>query len=99
MLDKTDSIRVAAFLEYLRIDGSLGEGGGQILRSAVSLSAITKKPIEVVNIRARRPIPGLRAQHVSAVKTVAKLFGAQVDNLNMGAEWIKFSPSSEFRGG
>jgi RNA 3'-terminal phosphate cyclase (ATP) len=77
---------------YLTIDGSYGEGGGQIVRSAVSLSAITGKPIQVVNIRAKRENPGLRAQHLSAVKAVADLFHAKVENLNVGADWIRFIP-------
>ena len=61
-------------MHFLTIDGSYGEGGGQIVRTAVSLSAITGKPIQVVNIRAKRDNPGLRAQHLSAVKAVADLF-------------------------
>ena len=48
----------------LKIDGSFDEGGGQILSSVVSLSAITGKPIEVINIRAKRQNPGLRPQHM-----------------------------------
>ena len=65
----------------LKIDGSYGEGGGQILRSIVSLSAITGKPIEVINIRAKRQNPGLRPQHLFAIRTVANLFHATVENL------------------
>jgi RNA 3'-terminal phosphate cyclase (ATP) len=65
-------------IHVLKIDGSYGEGGGQILRSIVSLSAITGKPIEVINIRAKRQNPGLRPQHLFAIKTVANLFHATV---------------------
>jgi RNA 3'-terminal phosphate cyclase (ATP) len=61
----------------LIIEGSYGEGGGQILRSAVSLSAITGKAIKVINIRAKRHNPG--PQHLQATKTVAELFHARVD--------------------
>ena len=49
------------------IDGSFGEGGGQIIRTSVSLAAITGKTVEIVNIRARRSKPGLQAQHLTAV--------------------------------
>ena len=79
-------------MHFLTIDGSYGEGGGQIVRTAVSLSAITGKPIQVVNIRAKRDNPGLRAQHLSAVKAVADLFHAKVENLKVGADWIRFIP-------
>jgi RNA 3'-terminal phosphate cyclase (ATP) len=83
----------------VRIDGSEGEGGGQILRTAVSLSAITGTPVEVANIRAKRPNPGLRPQHITGVKIIADLFHANVENLRVGAEWIRFEPSDRFEGG
>jgi RNA 3'-terminal phosphate cyclase (ATP) len=79
-------------LHYLIIDGSYGEGGGQIVRTAVSLSAITGKPIQITNIRSKRNNPGLRTQHFSAVKAVADLFHAKVENLKVGADWIRFLP-------
>ena len=79
----------------LKIDGSFGEGGGQILRSVVSLSAITGKPIEVINIRAKRQNPGLRPQHMIAIRTVANLFHASVENLLVGSDWIRFIPKSD----
>lgn len=80
------------------IDGSQGEGGGQILRSAISLSAILKKPVEITNIRAKRPNPGLRPSHMTAVKVVADLFSARVENLQVGSTWVRFHPS-KFVGG
>ena len=79
----------------LKIDGSFGEGGGQILRSVVSLSAITGKPIEVINIRAKRQNPGVRPQHMFAIRTVANLFHARVENLLVGSDWIRFIPKSD----
>jgi RNA 3'-terminal phosphate cyclase (ATP) len=82
-----------------RIDGSQGEGGGQILRTAISLSAITGEPVEVVNIRSKRSDPGLRPSHLTAVKVMAGLFNAAVENLNVGAEWVRFEPSEKFAGG
>jgi RNA 3'-terminal phosphate cyclase (ATP) len=83
----------------VKIDGSLGEGGGQILRTAISLSAITGKPIEVTNIRANRADPGLRPQHMAGIRIIADLFHAKFENLKIGAEWIRFSPSDKFEGG
>ncbi|MFZ0511880.1 MAG: RNA 3'-terminal phosphate cyclase [Candidatus Nitrosopolaris sp.] len=79
----------------LTIEGAYGEGGGQILRSAVSLSAITGKSIEVINIRAKRHNPGLRPQHMQATRAVAQIFHARVENLKVGAEWIRFIPKPD----
>jgi len=83
----------------VKIDGSHGEGGGQILRTAISLAAITCKPVEVTNIRAKRPNPGLRPQHMTGIKIIANLFRADVENLHVGAEWVRFVPSDKFEGG
>lgn len=83
----------------IKVDGSQGEGGGQILRTAISLSAITGKPIEVTGIRAKRSNPGLRPQHLAGIRVIANLFHATVENLNVGAEWIRFVPSDKFEGG
>lgn len=85
--------------DLVKIDGSHGEGGGQILRTAISLSAISGKPIEVTNIRANRTNPGLRLQHLAGIKIIADLFHAKSENLKVGAEWIRFSPSDKFEGG
>jgi len=54
----------------VQIDGSQGEGGGQILRTAVSLSAVMGVPVKIVDIRANRPQPGLKAQHLEAVRAL-----------------------------
>lgn len=85
-------------MDFIRIDGGCGEGGGQILRTSVALSAITKKPVEVFNIRAKRDNPGLRPQHVTAIKAVASLCDAGVENLDIGSSMIRFSPN-EMHGG
>jgi RNA 3'-terminal phosphate cyclase (ATP) len=85
--------------QLVKIDGSQGEGGGQILRTAISLSAITSKPVEVINIRANRVNPGLRPQHIAGIKIIAELFHGKFENLKVGAEWIRFSPSDRFEGG
>jgi RNA 3'-terminal phosphate cyclase (ATP) len=79
-------------MEFLHIDGSYGEGGGQILRSAVSLSCITKKPIKIDNIRKNRKVPGLRFQHLTAMKLLAKICNAKVDGLEVGSTSVSFRP-------
>ncbi|MFZ2411558.1 MAG: RNA 3'-terminal phosphate cyclase [Candidatus Methanoperedens sp.] len=76
----------------MNLDGSYGEGGGQILRTAVALSAVTGKPIEIDNIRKGRPKPGLAAQHVTAVEGVASICDAKVDGCNLHSTRLSFKP-------
>jgi len=80
------------------IDGSYGEGGGQIVRVSVSMAALFGKSIRVINIRAKRPKPGLRPQHLKAIETVAKLSRAEVRGLKIGSTELEFYPH-EIRGG
>ncbi len=81
-------------MDFLKIDGSYGEGGGQILRSAVTLSCITKTPIQIENIRTNRRVPGLRPQHLTAIKLLGKICNAQVQGLDVGSKTIKFFPNN-----
>ncbi len=74
------------------IDGSHGEGGGQLLRMAVALSAITRTPVTVRRIRAGRPNPGLAAQHVTALRAVAEFASAEVHGLEIGSAEVTFTP-------
>jgi RNA 3'-terminal phosphate cyclase (ATP) len=74
------------------IDGSYLEGGGQIVRTAVSLSAITQKPVKIANIRKKRRNAGLAHQHVACVKAVKKLCNAEVEGLKVGSETLEFYP-------
>ncbi len=76
----------------IRIDGSYGEGGGQILRSAVALSCITGEDVEVYNIRANRPKPGLKAQHMKGVEAAKLLCDAEVEGLRIGSTRLVFRP-------
>jgi RNA 3'-terminal phosphate cyclase (ATP) len=76
----------------LTIDGSQGEGGGQVLRTALALSAIRGVPVEIRAIRARRKTPGLQAQHLTAVNALAKISGAQVDGAHLGSQRVVLSP-------
>lgn len=80
-------------MESLKIDGSFGEGGGQILRSAITLSCITKRPVQIDRIRHNRKIPGLRAQHLTTVNLLAKICNAKTEGLHIGSTSIKFFPN------
>jgi len=81
-------------MEFLRIDGSRGEGGGQVLRSAVALSCVSQTPIRIENIRNGRRVPGLRAQHVASVRILSEVFGAEVSGLDLGSACIEFAPGN-----
>lgn len=74
------------------LDGSHGEGGGQVLRTALSLSLLTGRPFRIVKIRANRDKPGLRPQHLSAVKAAAELGGARVVGAEVGSRELTFHP-------
>jgi RNA 3'-terminal phosphate cyclase (ATP) len=76
----------------LELDGSYGEGGGQLVRTAVALSAITGRPVAIRNVRANRDKPGLAPQHVAAVRAVAALAGAGVEGVQLRSQSIAFSP-------
>jgi len=80
-------------MEPIKIDGGQGEGGGQIIRSAITLSAITGKPVDIENIRKNRKIPGLRPQHLLGVKILSKICQARVEGLYVNSTSLKFFPS------
>jgi RNA 3'-terminal phosphate cyclase (ATP) len=78
----------------LHIDGSEGEGGGQILRTSLSLSMITGTPVRIRNIRAKRSRPGLMRQHLTSVQAAAQVSGARVEGGAVGSGEITFTPST-----
>lgn len=82
----------------IEIDGSYGEGGGQIVRTAVALSAVTGKPVRIKKIRQGRPKPGLAPQHAQAISALARLCSARMMGVVPGSSEISFDPG-EIRGG
>ena len=76
----------------IEIDGSHGEGGGQIIRTALALSTITGKPFRAVKIRAGREKPGLKAQHVACVNALKKICGAKTGPVFEGSEVLEYIP-------
>ena len=76
----------------IKIDGSYGEGGGQILRTAVALSCLTGEAVEIHNIRAKRPKPGLKAQHLKGIEAAKIISGAEVEGLRIGSTKVVFKP-------
>lgn len=76
----------------IEIDGSHGEGGGQILRTGVALSAVTGEPVKVHNIRAGRTNPGLAPSHITSIEAAAEICGADVYGLFPGSKEIVFRP-------
>lgn len=84
--------RARPSLPPLIVDGGYGEGGGQILRTALALAALTGRPFQLVNIRANRPKPGLAAQHVTAVRAAAAICKAAVEGDRLRSLTLDFTP-------
>ncbi|MCE9560995.1 MAG: RNA 3'-phosphate cyclase [Planctomycetes bacterium] len=78
----------------IELDGSEGEGGGQILRSALALSILTGKPFKLINIRANRSKPGLAPQHVMCVKAAGTISGATYKGASNGSAVLYFEPNA-----
>src|SRR5512137_2606328 len=82
----------------IEIDGSYGEGGGQIVRTAVALSAVTGKSVRIKKIRQGRPKPGLAAQHAQAIRILGEICHAAINGAEPGSSELVFSPQ-EISGG
>ena len=78
----------------IELDGAIGEGGGQILRTALTLSMITGQPFRITNIRANRPKPGLMRQHLIAVQAAAEICNAELGEAAVGSTSLTFAPNS-----
>ena len=76
----------------VEIDGSLGEGGGQVLRTALSLSMATGRVLRIVNIRAGRAKPGLANQHLTCIKAARQICAAEVSGAELGSQSLAFEP-------
>jgi len=85
-------------MTHIHIDGSQGEGGGQVLRSSLALSLVTGRPFTIDRIRANRAKPGLMQQHLTAVRAAAEVGGCDVSNANVGSIRLDFRPD-KVRGG
>ena len=81
----------------LEIDCSFGEGGGQIVRSAIALSILTKKPVHLYNIRAKRSNPGLREQHLKGILAAKELCNGRVKNAFLGSKELWFYPGEKLK--
>ncbi len=84
--------------EQIRIDGSAGEGGGQILRSALALSVVTGRPLRIDNIRRGRKKPGLQRQHLTAVNAAAAISSARTEGAALGSTRLSFAPGTVIPG-
>jgi len=76
----------------IELDGSQGEGGGQILRTSLALSVATGQPVAIEKIRAGRAKPGLMRQHLACVNAAAQISGAQVEGAELGSQSLRFVP-------
>jgi len=77
------------------IDGSHGEGGGQILRTSLTLACLTKQTVRITNIRAGRPNPGLRAQHLMAARSIQKVCPGKMNDEKIGSQNLLFEPGKK----
>lgn len=78
----------------IEVDGSVGEGGGQVLRTALGLSMVTGRPFHIVKIRGNRAKPGLMRQHLTGVAAAAAICSAEVDGAAVGSRELTFTPGA-----
>src|SRR3989344_659485 len=81
-------------MDLLEIDGSYGEGGGQIVRTALALSTLTQRPIRIFNIRKGRKNSGLKNQHIAAIEVLKQLCDAESNDIDVGSEELIYRPKN-----
>jgi RNA 3'-terminal phosphate cyclase (ATP) len=79
-------------MEPMLVDGALGEGGGQVLRTALGLATILDQPVKITNVRANRPKKGLKIQHLTAVNTLAEITNAKLQGNKLYSTELSFEP-------
>lgn len=84
--------------DFIDIDGGYGEGGGQILRTALTLSGLTGRPVHVFRVRAKRRRPGLMSQHLTALNALAKVCHAETKGVSIGSQELWFIPRKSIGG-
>ncbi len=82
----------------IEIDGQYGEGGGSIPRVALALSTLTNKPFKITNVRANRPNPGLKAQHLTAIQALKEICQAKASDVFLGSQEFMFVPGKIKKG-
>jgi RNA 3'-terminal phosphate cyclase (ATP) len=90
---RTSEFPAVKLNQHLHIDGSQGEGGGQIVRSSLALSLVTGRPFSIENLRGRREKPGLARQHLTALRAAAQVGSAVVEGDKVGSGFISFRPT------
>ncbi|MGP1684584.1 MAG: RNA 3'-terminal phosphate cyclase, partial [Giesbergeria sp.] len=78
----------------ITLDGSTGEGGGQILRTGLALSMVTGRPLHIQQIRAKRPKPGLMRQHLACAQAAQAVCGGQAEGAELGSQAMQFTPGA-----
>ncbi|MDX1600984.1 MAG: RNA 3'-terminal phosphate cyclase, partial [Anaerolineales bacterium] len=85
--------------DVIQIDGSRGEGGGQVLRTSLSVAAMSGRAMRISRIRAGRSNPGLAPQHLTAVRALARICGAELQGAQLRSTEIQFKPTGPPQGG
>ena len=83
--------------DLIKINGAYGEGGGQIIRTALGLSVLTGKGFEATDIRYGRKVAGLKAQHLHAIKAFEKLYGIKCEGAELGSSWLRVIPGKTIK--
>ncbi len=92
------TLNIIYYTTMITIDGSLGEGGGQIFRTALTISSALGIPVKITNIRKNRPKPGLSVQHLGALNLLQRITHAKVKGGDLGSQVVEFQPQGLYEG-